>query len=203
MLPGSSSVARYGTMLRRLRPEFSTTARVPSRRPRSPTPSTTLRCFVASKPQSKESYDHIPDPTWSVQDLELTKTHTKLPPQEMERLARLSLLDLEQLRQDTDEDLEQDLANMMHMVQQVSDYVAKNNLLDEEEMDESQAAQHIYDSVRGVTAAPLRSKDDDSLQEVDQAHAENVWESYLAPNTIRQGGSHHYFSSSTKEDACS
>jgi hypothetical protein len=143
--------------------------------------------------QSRDLSSHIPEPTWSVKSLELTSQHAKLPPDEVERLAHLALLDLYQLPKD----LEQDLANMMHMVQQVSDFVEdpSNKALFIQDDD---TGSFQYDFVRGVTAAPFRSAHDPPDAE-DLEEASQVWETYLNPNTIRQGGAHQYFAISTKQ----
>ena len=58
----------------------------------------------------------------------------------------------------------------------------------------------IYDSVRGVTKAPLRDAlHEDPLQQADQEQAEQVWEKMLRPKTKRQGAQ-EYFTITTKED---
>lgn len=141
----------------------------------------------------QEKLPFIPTPTWSVESLELTSKHEKLPADEMRRLSRRALLNLDEMPQD----LEQDLANMMHMVQQVSAFVADpcNEQLFQK-IDENSAFQ--YDFVRGVTAAPLRTKDC-PLDTEDVEEAAQVWDTYLEHKTIRQGGSHKYFVISTKQ----
>lgn len=129
----------------------------------------------------------VPKPTWSIQSLELSSSIAKLPEGELDRLAHRALLDTSKLPSD----LEQDLANMMHMVQQVSEYVQENPQMFPE--DDAQ----VYDFVRGVTAAPLRKESDD---QEDREEAQQVWKSYLQPRTIRQGGSHQYFSIRTHKE---
>ena len=74
----------------------------------------------------------IPDPTWSVEDLDLTSNRPRLPPEELKRLSRLALIDIDSI---TDkEGLEQDLANMLHMIDQVSTFEYKDEK--ESEMDQ-------------------------------------------------------------------
>lgn len=144
--------------------------------------------------------EFVPEPTWSLRSLDLGSQQEKLPKEELNRLSRLALLDLDKLPKD----FEQDLANMMHMVDQVSDFVEQNPELFEKYNDES--GEMIYDSVRGVTSVPFRETQEDigtpsskSEQDHDNEQADRVWEIYLEPNTIRQGGSHKYFSISTKK----
>ena len=173
---------------------------------------------IASSPlpedESENDFPFIPKATWSVKDLELKSRHECLPPEEIQRLAQLSLLDFQKLPAD----LGQDLANMMHMTQQISDFVNTNQDLfssveeksggstttkDESELSSAAVREDafVYDVVRGVRAAPLRASGDaDALQEKDQAQATKVWNSYLEPQTTRQGGAHQYFSISTKKE---
>jgi len=143
--------------------------------------------------------EFIPKPTWSIQSLDLTSQHTKLPREELERLSHLALLDLNELP----EDLEQDLANMMHMVQQVSDFVSSNPILFED-VEEDPTGTSTYDFVRGVTGTPFRRHQEDTTElddeKDDRETAVRVWDSYLEPNTIRQGGSHRYFAITTKTE---
>jgi hypothetical protein len=166
-------------------------------------PLTAKRSISGSRPFGDESkqanategHSFIPKSTWSVRSLELNAQHSKLIPEELERLGHRALLDLNQLPQN----FEQDLANMMHMVGQVSEFVASQpELFDEENEDDDQAS-FIYDSVRGVSATPFRASQDVSYS-TDQNEAKEVWETYLKQNTIRQGGAHQYFSISTKQD---
>ena len=140
--------------------------------------------------------DFIPKPTWSIRSLNLNSTQDKLPRKELERLSHLALLDVKQLP----DDLEQDLANMMHMVQQVSDFVEVNPELFQEYDDNTGVS--TYDFVRGVTAAPLRgdTTEREEFELHDEEEAVRVWDSYLEPNTVRQGGAHKYFSITTKSE---
>ena len=141
---------------------------------------------------------YIPEPTWSIKSLELDFKHAKLPPDQVQRLAHLALLDLDQLLlPNSKNDLEQDLGNMMHMVEQVSDFVkdpSNKELFTIPQVDDA----FQYDYVRGVTSAPYRSvQAPPDAQDLEDAA--RVWGTYLEPSTTLQGGSHQYFSISTKE----
>lgn len=136
---------------------------------------------------SSEKEDLIPEPTWSLQDLELSSsTGEPVSMQELERLARKSLLDVSKLK-DTDA-LRRDLANMLHCLEQVRE-VNLPNLSDED----------VYDVPRGVTAAPLRSATTDAFAEEEEKEAKQVFESLLKPKTM-QRGAHAYFSVVTKRE---
>lgn len=135
----------------------------------------------------------IPRATWSIHSLELNAQHDKLPRGELRRLARLALLDLDRLP----EDLEQDLANMMHMVDQVSAFAASRPDLFDHAAEDATGS-FTYDYVKGVDTAPFRAIQD-TLYEDEASEAKSVWDNYLEPNTIRQGGAHQYFSISTKQ----
>lgn len=143
----------------------------------------------------------IPKPTWSVGDLDLTSKKAPLPREELKRLSRLSLIDIDSMPER--ESLEQDLANMIHMIDQVSDFASNHDDFDQEDDVKSAArAAKIYDNVRGVSSAPLRlSIKDDPLQVEDQQQAKNVWNSLLKPKTTRVGGRHEYFVIKTKEQS--
>lgn len=159
----------------------------------------------------------IPHPTWSVKDLQLERQHPKLPMNEIHRLAHQTLLDIHRLPPT----MEQDVANMMHMLQEVVTTVEKQHLelFDKHPCnnDDDDDDVWMYDFVRGVTAAPMRqtmdmepeadnnhSDDNDTHFDNDddkynqQQQAESVWKNYLEPKTIRQGGAHQYFAISTK-----
>jgi hypothetical protein len=144
----------------------------------------------------------IPEPTWSIKELDLTSKKPPIPPEELERLSRLALIDIESMPDK--EGLRQDLANMLHMMDQVSSFYAAENESFESQNHDDQAnaerAAEIYDVVRGVTKAPLRkSVDEDPLQTKDQAIAGDVWNSLLQPKTTRKGGRHDYFVIQTKK----
>ena len=144
----------------------------------------------------------IPEPTWSIKDLDLTSKKPRLPPEELKRLSRLALIDIDSIADDK-KGLEQDLSNMLHMIDQVT-YASNNEEGEDIEKydDETSSAKaaEIYDIVRGVTSAPLRSSiEDDPLQGKDQEQAENVWKNLLQPKTTRKGGRHEYFAIKTKD----
>lgn len=146
----------------------------------------------------------IPEPTWSVKDLDLSSKKPPLPPEELKRLSRLALIDIESMPDK--EALIQDLSNMLHMIDQVSNFrfdendIDESKTLDDDEANAERAAK-IYDVVRGVTKAPLRkSLDEDPFQKQDQEIAHDVWNSQLKPKTIRKGGGHHYFAIQTKKE---
>lgn len=104
--------------------------------------------------------------------------------QELERLARKSLLDVSKL-DDTDA-LRRDLSNMLHCLEQVRD-TELPELSDEQ----------IYDVPRGVTAAPLRDSSSDAFKEEEKEEAKQVWHSLLKQKT-KPRGAHSYFSVITK-----
>jgi len=162
----------------------------------------------------------IPSPTWSIADLELTSTHPPLPQNEFERLARLVLIDVSSKNNENNNDnynddmdsLRQDLGNMLHMIQHVTEYeyypspTGKYNnehfpTSENNDIAPTCGGGSIYDTVRGVKAIPLRKGiDDDPLQDRDATQAREVWESFLRPKTIRKGGSHVYFAIETNEN---
>ena len=165
------------------------------------------------------SYPFIPEPTWSIAELGLTPDPEKVPPisdEELQKLCKRALLHF------TPEELEsssirQDLANMMHMINQLQEF-HDDNL--EGDIDTDMDHVMIYDHVRGVTSAPLRddpivttggSGDDDAEvvqakakeEEYDAHQAKQVWENMLQPKTIRRGGGHEYFSIVTQRNKSS
>jgi hypothetical protein len=144
---------------------------------------------VASRFSSSEGpSDDIPEPTWSIKDLQLSSSKDPVSIEELERLARKSLLDVSKLQDPYS--LRKDLANMLHCLEQVRD-VNLPDLSDAE----------VYDVPRGVTSAPLRNSRDDVWREEEQQEAKQVWETFLKHKTI-QRGAHSYFSVVTKlEDA--
>lgn len=139
-------------------------------------------------------FPFIPEPTWSVADLELDQQHAPVSEQELRKLAKRALLDMDQLDDNTRQQLRQDVGNMMHMLAQVQsfDFGEESTLTDAD----------IYDKPRGVTKAPLR-KDAEEANEKDKRRddkvAENVYKSFLQPNTI-QVGAFDYFSIETKRE---
>ena len=145
---------------------------------------------------------YIPEPTWSVKNLDLTSKKPRLPPEELKRLSRLTLIDIDSIADDKN-GLEQDLSNMLHMIDQVtyaSNIEEGEDIGTDDDEKSSAKAAEIYDIVRGVTSAPLRSSiEDDPLQGKDQEQAESVWKNLLQPKTIRKGGRHEYFAIKTKD----
>ena len=174
------------------------------------------RSYTTSNSGSKPSSFQLPDPTWSLQELELSKQHAPISDTELQTLAKRALLDLTSLDEKltttttassttTREQLRQDLGNMMHMIEQVQSFDfdkmdANNN--DTKSLLEDQAS--IYDTPRGVVAAPLRpdNNNDDSEESIveaeeNQKEAKRVFESFLQPQTTKVGA-HNYFSIETK-----
>lgn len=130
----------------------------------------------------------LPEPTWSVHDLELSKQHPPISAVELEKLAKRALLDLNHLDESTRNELRQDLGNMMHMIEQVLSFRRNEKGIEWSDAD-------IYDKPRGVTAAPLR-KDADNNKDTEADH-DQVWEKFLKPQTTKIGA-HDYFSIETK-----
>jgi hypothetical protein len=129
--------------------------------------------------------------------LELTSRHPPLPPDELRRLSHLALIDLHRdggNKDDTNR-LNQDLADMLHMVRQVTTFAVESD--DDRNGDDPSCSAHIYDTVRGVRATPLRPspnrEQEDAFQQQDEEQAREVWKNLLRPKTIRKGGGHVYF----------
>eukprot|EP00536_Pseudo-nitzschia_multiseries_P009981 jgi/Psemu1/202134/e_gw1.291.48.1 len=155
----------------------------------------------------------VPQPTWSVKDLELTSPHTPIPKRELGRLARLVLVDLSTNKNNNDLhtlfSLEQDLGNMLHMIQHVTEYdyqqTAGKSATDarnqgDTNYEDAKYSAKIYDTVRGIEATPLRKGiKEDPLQEQDAVQAQDIWASFLQTKAIRVGGGHVYFSIKTTE----
>jgi Asp-tRNA(Asn)/Glu-tRNA(Gln) amidotransferase C subunit len=145
-------------------------------------------------------HQYIPPPSWSIKDLQLDAQHPPISSEELERLSRLALIDINSRTPEEKEKLNQDLANMLHMIQQVTDYQHshddnKNNTND------IFCSGEIYDSVRGVTSVPLRKNiTEDPLQEKDTKQANEIWAALLEPKTIRKGGGHQYFAIATGDE---
>ena len=168
----------------------------------SPFVDTTLRVRQSrSHTTSSSSSSFIPDPTWSLQELELSKQHAPISDAELQTLAKRALLDLTSLdgptaTTTTREQLRQDLGNMMHMIEQVQCFDFDETVQDATFLGEAA----LYDTPRGVVAAPLR-RDDNSEENkaiADQTEeAQRVWEHFLQPQTTKVGA-HNYFSIETK-----
>mmetsp|Transcript_24686 Transcript_24686/g.60655 ORF Transcript_24686/g.60655 Transcript_24686/m.60655 type:complete len:209 (-) Transcript_24686:582-1208(-) len=148
---------------------------------------------------SEDSGFQIPKPTWSIQDLDLTSKRPPLPDEELDRLSKLALIDIKAMKPGDQESLGQDLANMLHMIDQVTQYSNDDDDNVENQGEDNPAAAQIYDVVRGVTKAPLRTSTD-HLQAEDGEIAKDVWENMLQPNTKRMGGRHEYFAIQTKTE---
>jgi hypothetical protein len=156
----------------------------------------------------QHSGNHVPQPTWSVQDLELTSTHVPITQQELEKLARLVLVDMSANSSDGDDkttdSLKQDLGDMIHMIQHVTDCQesigkgvadARNN-----KNDDPTASAAIYDTARGVRGIPLRKViEEDPLQAQDASQAQVISETVLHSKMVRRGG-HEYFAIETTEN---
>jgi hypothetical protein len=111
--------------------------------------------------------------------------------------------------------LKQDVANMMHMIQLVTEYDDTKKLEAHRSHDEngfSDDTGYIYDVVRGGAAlmssstskeampTVLRGRpDEDPLQEQDGQQAQSVWNHLLKPKTVRKGGGHDYFAIKTTD----
>lgn len=153
---------------------------------------------------------HIPDPTWSLQDLELTSTHTAITQQELKRLTRLVLVDVSKNYEDEIIDsTKQDLGNMLNMIQHVTmrdcqesigDDIDDSNSTDLDEKPDPTGNATIYDTVRGVRAMPLRTVINlDPLQAKDDPQALDILEKTLDVKMVRRGGGHKYFAIKTTE----
>ncbi|KAG7360606.1 hypothetical protein IV203_035705 [Nitzschia inconspicua] len=150
---------------------------------------------------------HIPAPSWSISYLQLDSKQPPLPREDLDRLSRLALIDVHNKSDDEREALSQDLANMLHMIQQVTEFSKTNSdnnskmMKDDDKEDDLSCSSHIYDTVRGVSAAPLRkTAAEDPLHAEDEQQSSEVWKKLLEPNTIRIGGTHRYFSIVTAEE---
>lgn len=141
--------------------------------------------------------------------LELETQHPPVDRETLEILAKRALLDLSQIKSttesnydDTIAELQQDVGNMMHMMNQVQLYFANKegkqqqspNDDDNHDDDAYEQARQWYDVPRHVQAAPLRSSSSSSssTNDNDDEDYTQVWESFLAPQTKRVGG-HSYF----------
>mmetsp|Transcript_24822 Transcript_24822/g.36731 ORF Transcript_24822/g.36731 Transcript_24822/m.36731 type:complete len:166 (-) Transcript_24822:58-555(-) len=127
----------------------------------------------------------IPASTWSLRDLKLTASSGLVSRQELDTLARRSLIDLPE---DTT-DLQYHLSNMLHCVAQVNSV----DISGESEQD-------LYDNPRGMTSAPTRAlctnrNADKYLQEEE---TKLVWDNYLQPRTTKHGD-HKYFAIVTQK----
>jgi Asp-tRNA(Asn)/Glu-tRNA(Gln) amidotransferase C subunit len=126
----------------------------------------------------------IPAPTWSLKDLNLTALTEPVSEEELQTLAKRALIDVSRI-EDT-QGLRQDLANMMHYLEQVKS-------IDLPDM----TAEEIYDAPRNLTAAPVRTSTDDDKQLKDEAA--EVLEQLLREKGTKYGA-HDYFSVVTKKE---
>lgn len=142
----------------------------------------------------------IPKPTWSISSLQLHEPHPPASMEELQILAKRSILDLRQFNDETKRQLCQDLGNMLHMMKQVQNFQSTTTtaLSDMKDCDPNV----IYDHPRGVTEAPFRIDDDSATKlrpytvnhekEDEVRLSQLVRESYLEPKMKRVGG-HQYF----------
>jgi len=150
----------------------------------------------------QQTEHHIPKPTWSVDDLELASTHVSVSQLELKRLARLVLVDVSNdiNNSNTVGTIRQDLGNMLHMIQHVTEENDAAATKDRFHIHKDHTGATIYDIVRGVKYVHLRNtKEEDRLQLQDSIQARAVWERFLQPALIRRGGGHEYFSIETAE----
>lgn len=164
---------------------------------------------ISSLQQQAKHY--IPQPTWSVQALELTSTHTSITQNELERLARLVLVDVcrnSNHRDDQSIDsLKQDLGNMLQMIQHVTMHISQEPTLkdgvDTRDNDKDDAASSVatYDIIRGVRGIKLRKAiEHDPLQTQDAAQAQDIFSGKnLLSKMVLRGGGHKYFAIETAE----
>ena len=165
------------------------------RRPQWCTARRTMTTPRSSRFLSSYKYKYVPEPSWLLEDLELTSKQPLIPKEELQRLSCLALINIESSNREI---LQHNLANMLHMVDQVSSYNYHPLLLEDDDDDEFR--DDIYNGVRGVKMVPLqKNAEEDPLQQVDQEEAGTVWKSLLQPNTTQKGGGHEYFSIQTKQ----
>lgn len=150
------------------------------------TTSTRLLSSGAADKPTTSSYK-LPEPTWSISDLELSKQHEPISEEELQQLAKRALLDMDQLEDAQRQQLRQDLGNLMHVIEQVQSFDHGDSELTDAD---------IYDKPRGVTVAPLREDETEQDEQLDET-AKKVWDSFLEPNTTKKGA-HSYFSIDTK-----
>lgn len=169
---------------------------------------------------TRTSAFQLPDPTWSIRDLELSKQHAPISDTELQTLAKRALLDLTHLENNNDnsnidgdnamkmrQQLRQDLGNMMHMIEQVRSFDFDNQDDTATTGGNGFAETDLYDKPRGVVAAPLRrdpGSEDNGVGEqignnalLEEQEAKRVFENFLQPQTTKVGA-HNYFSIETK-----
>ena len=156
---------------------------------------------------------HIPKPSWSIADLEMARTHPPITQQELERLARLTLVDASAQINDRCVDsnfyMKQDLGDMVHMIQHIAqpdrqkqtikastDNILKNDF---DKKDDPTGTGRIYDEVRGVKGIPLQEVSVKDLQGEDSVQAQAIWNEKIETKMIHRGGGHRYFAIDTNE----
>jgi hypothetical protein len=161
----------------------------------------------------QQSGNHVPQPTWSVQDLELESTHIPITQQELDRLARLVLVDMSENSSNCDDEtidsLKQDLGDMLHMIQHVTEHDCQESIgkdvadardNNHDDKDDPIDSATIYDTARGVRGIPLRKAiEEDPLQAQDASQAQVISETILHSKMVRRGGGHKYFAIETIE----
>lgn len=142
-----------------------------------------------------QSTSFVPPATWSIAKLGLQEQHESATI-DVEVLCRRACLEPQP-------DLRQDVANMMHMLQQVStassssrEYAKAIELAidgSEDSVGAAEAAAAIYDRPRGVTAAPVVT--------VSPSNAETepiAWLETLRRTSMKRVGGHYYFEMETR-----
>jgi Asp-tRNA(Asn)/Glu-tRNA(Gln) amidotransferase C subunit len=124
----------------------------------------------------------IPSPTWSLKDLNLTASTEPVSEEELQTLAKRALIDVTRI-EDT-QGLRQDLANMMHYLEQVQSVDLPDMTTEE-----------IYDAPRNLTAAPVRTSTGEQLKD----EAAEVLKQLLQEKGTKYGA-HDYFSVVTKKE---
>jgi Asp-tRNA(Asn)/Glu-tRNA(Gln) amidotransferase C subunit len=137
----------------------------------------------------------IPEPTWSVSSLQLHESHAPTSMDELNTMAKRSVLDLRHLTDETKQQLCQDLGNMLHMMKQVQNFQVTS---DDGELNDPVT---LYDTPRGVSEAPFRmddgklttsTKNNTNATDLEEYNiSQSVRESYLEPKMTRVGG-HQY-----------
>jgi hypothetical protein len=150
----------------------------------------------APSPQERQTKPFaIPAPTWSIESLQLNQSHKPASMEELHLLAKRSVLDLRRFDEKSRNQLCQDLGNMLHMIENVkggdknSASSSENIVIDPVE---------LYDIPRGVSEAPFRDDDKDTINDHekntndDEQYSRSVRESFLEPKMKRVGGYQYY-----------
>ena len=132
----------------------------------------------------------IPDPTWSVASLQLHENHPPASMEDLQVLAQRSALDIHRMDDATRRQLCQDLGNMLHMIEHVQE---KDSISSHSEKDTLTDPVALYDTPRGVVAAPLRDDTTpDPHDDAEEKMAQSVRASFLEPKMRRVGGHQYY-----------